>query len=155
MVIEAGIGAGAAIAGTEIVKTIEERDSIPTRLLTEIRDQLVIQNRYAARDRQRSLYPFDVSSNAAGVGRRFAVDTKMRASHLLIFPAGAAGTVMTFRMGTAALFTFVVTASQTPMEITLPMVLTAGTEIFLTASAGTWTAYLWAELDRDDISRQY
>ena len=158
MVIETAAGASAALAGKEVLDKATEGDDPQLELLREIRNQLVTQNRYAERQRYRTLEPYDLSVQAGttdGQGTRVTLDGLRHASHLLISGA-TAGDEFHLYVGTSRKLRFVMGTTD-PKEIDLPILING--QVYLVDSTTlddvSWRAFLFVYSDTENLTNKY
>lgn len=159
MVLEgATAGAIAGVVGSKVADAATEDGSRTVALLTDIRDTLVTLARYSDVQRNRTIYPRDMSPETGmtdGIGRRFKTDSATRGHHIA-FSGAASSDQFVLRMGTANVLAWV--ASGGYMDIDLPLLITGGIDLYVAnltdLTDTTWRAYLWYELPRDDIAHR-
>ena len=110
-----------------------------SKLLTAILDQIIAGNQYAAVQRERTIYPVNLSP-----GLTWRSDGRSRLHSLLV--SGAPGDRLGLNVGTAILFDWL-NITGDPFVIEVPILVTPGSDVRIVdisdAADTTWRAWLW------------
>ena len=147
MSLPAGIAAGTlgSASGNAIADLLTGRSADILAELQRITNLLTASNSYAAIERERTVYPFNLGPGMP------VVRTNGPLRLVALSVSGAAGDQLALRTGTLNVYSlFMVTGDERTVKV--PMLLGPGTDVSvvdLTNPAATnWTAYLWAYHDR-------
>lgn len=147
MSLPAGIAAGAAgnLSGSALADLLTGRSADILAELARITNLLTAANAYAAIERERTAYPYNLGPGMP------ALRTNGPLRLVALSVSGAPGDELALRTGTLNVYSFIQVSGDV-QTIAVPMLLGPGTDVSVvdvtTPAATNWTAYLWAYHDR-------
>lgn len=150
MSLPAGVAAGAVgnLSGSALADMLTGRSAEILSELQRITNLLTAANGYAAIERERTVYPYNLGPGMPPV----RTNGPLRLVALSV--SGAMGDELAIRTGTLNVFSVIMVTGD-EQTVKVPMLLGPGTDVSVvdvtTPAATNWTAYLWAYHDRGNV----